>query len=218
MQLWGMSRRFCLVSHQHLFRTLLAAYLREHFQAPEVVECVSGEELLHRVPDLSEVDLLLLDAELPDRSAQEALVPWLRLWPRAKAALLTDVGGAYLVHNAIQLGLRGVLHKRDTLENFSLAVTTILAGGLWVSPQADNAGRTLFSRILSERETGVLALLGAGHSTAATARRLRLSRATVQTHRRNCMQKLGVRSQHELVLFALRHGLVALDRTARAGG
>lgn len=69
--------------------------------------------------------------------------------------------------------------------------------------------------MLSAREVGVLTLLATGYGNQGAAHRLKIAPATVATHRRNVMRKLGLRSQTDLVLFALRSGLVAADQAGR---
>lgn len=205
----------CLVSHQHLLRALLREHLVRHCGARVLAEFASGEDLLQHAAKIRGVDLLLLDGELPDCAPLDDLKTLFERCRPAKIAILTDSTGTYLFHRAIQLGLHGVLHKRDELEVFVSAVKTILSGGLFISPNISIAERSTFARVLSEREIAVLSLLTTGHSATSAAQRLRLSPATLQTHRRNCLRKLGLNTQLELQLYALRAGLTALDRTSR---
>jgi DNA-binding NarL/FixJ family response regulator len=131
-------------------------------------------------------------------------------------ALLTDRPASYIAHLLLHRGLQGILHKRDSLEVFHSAVTTIMAGGLFVSPNICVGDRALFSRVLSDRETEVLQLLATGPTAASVGRQLGISAATVLTHRRNFMRKLGLRSELALGLFAVNSGLVAIEQLGAA--
>jgi len=63
----------------------------------------------------------------------------------------------------------------------------------------------------------VLQMIAEGHSTAAIAERLHVSRKTVETHRKNMMAKLELRNVAELTKFAIREGLTSLDISTRKG-
>ncbi len=207
-----MSYRLCLVSHQHLFRALLREHLVRPAGAEVIAEFSEASVFLREAPALKSVDLFLVDADLADQSPLPAIAALLVSRPAAKVALLTDVPGAYLADCIPELGLRGLLHKRDSLESCVLALNTILAGGLWISPQVDLAGRVHFSRVLSEREREVVRLLAQGYSCAQTAKRLHIVASTVVTHKRNAMRKLKLETHSALTLFALASGLVCADQ------
>lgn len=206
-----MSPRLCLASHQNLFRALLRDHLVQHLHADVVAEFSSTAPFLEETVRLGSIDLFIVDADMADQSPLPAIRALLARNSAAKIALITDVQGSYLAECISQLGLRGLLHKRDKVELFLSAVNTILAGGLWVSPEINLAGRVHFSRMLSDREIEVFALLAQGHSIAQVASKLKIADDTVVTHKRNVMGKLKIETQLGLALYALSSGLVSMD-------
>lgn len=122
--------------------------------------------------------------------------------------LLTGSAGAFTVHLVWLHGWHGLVHKSDMLTAVRSAIDQVIRGGIWISPNVSGAERTTFSRVLSDRETEILREMANGDLNAV-ARMFSLSPATVRTHRRNIFRKLGIRTQLELVRFALRTGLLS---------
>ena len=207
-----MAFTFGFASHQLLLRSLLRDRLVQHCRARAVAEFSDCGELAKQGPTLRGADLLIVDSALPGGEALEHAHSLLEKRHVRKVALITDVPGAYLAQRALQLGIHGVLHQRDALECVEGALTTILSGGLYVSPNVCVADRGIFASVLTTREIAVLSLLASGQNPTVVARQLKLSPATVVTHRRNFMKKLGLRSQVGLLLFALRNGMISLGR------
>ncbi len=204
---------FGIASHQLLFRALLRDHLVGQCEGRVVGEFSNQEELARQAPSLRGADLLLLDCDLPGRDVLASAHEVVKKRLVRKVALLVAVPGAYLAQRAIQLGLHGVLHKQDSLESIQGGLTTILSGGLVISPNVCLAERTSFACVLTAREIAVLIQLASGNLPAKIARELKLAPATVVTHRRNAMKKLGLRSQLQLVLFAVRSGMISLEQT-----
>lgn len=208
--------RAAIVSHQQLLRCLLAEHLSGRMGATVACTCGSWDEFTKHARTGQPVELLFIDGDLPEQSPLE----WMREFSSGsgctKVAILTDRPAPFFAHLLLQCGLHGLLHKRDSPEVFHSAVTAILAGGVFVSPNIRVGERTLFSRVLSDRETEVLRLLVIGSTAAAVGRQLGISAETVLTHRRNCMRKLGLRSELALALFAVSSGLVAFEQLGSA--
>ncbi|HPA82568.1 MAG TPA: response regulator transcription factor, partial [Thermoanaerobaculales bacterium] len=108
------------------------------------------------------------------------------------------------------------------------AIRIVTRGGRYLSPSivdivvedyAQRLSPALGSALekLSVREREVLQMIAEGHSTAAIAERLHVSRKTVETHRKNMMAKLELRNVAELTKFAIREGLTSLDISTRKG-
>lgn len=207
-----MSHRICLASHQNLFRTLLRDHLVQHTGAEVVVEFTTAAPFLEKTTDLRGIDLFIVDADMAAASPLSAIRALRARNRAAKIVLITDVPGAYLADWVVRFGLSGLLHKRDTLEQFLGAVNMIMGGVFVVSAHVDLAGRGNFKSVLSDREIEVLALIGQGYRFDQIARRLRITKGTVVTHKRNIMGKLRVHSYRGLILYALSSGLVSADR------
>jgi DNA-binding NarL/FixJ family response regulator len=111
-----MSFNLVLVPHQQLLRTLLRVQLLQTLEALTALEYSSIQPLTNAPASLGAADLLLVDADQAEGSPLAALQAILRFRPSIRIALITDTKGAYLVESVYRLGLRGLLHKRDSWE------------------------------------------------------------------------------------------------------
>jgi DNA-binding NarL/FixJ family response regulator len=211
-----MAFTFAIASHQLLLRSLLGEYIVRKTGARVVGEYGNCAELAQKGAALKNADLLLMDCDLPGADALATVKSLLDRKALRKVLLLSDFDGGFHAHQALQLGLHGVIHKRDCPKLIDAALDNVLAGGLFFSPQVAAAERTLFIRVLSSREIEVLREFAQGHKAEAVAARLGLAPATVKTHKRNAFSKLQLRSQAALVVFALRHGVIRLDEAENA--
>ncbi|MFZ5497216.1 MAG: LuxR C-terminal-related transcriptional regulator [Verrucomicrobiota bacterium] len=205
-----MSAKLVIVSHQPLLRSLLG----ERLGALRVFDAVSEFSSLSGIKaDSSEIrgaTLLLVDADQPDFGAKTLLEHGFKHHPATKLVLLTDSRAGFIACRALQAGWHGILHKRDSWDNFMQGLRVILGGGLHVSPMVDQSQRTLIARALSDREIDVIEGIARGRPIKLLATQLRLTPATVRTHRRNCMRKINAHTQLELALYALRQGVLPL--------
>ena len=126
------------------------------------------------------------------------------------------------VMEMLKAGASGYLLKDSAFEELVRAIRTVLANQTYLSPEIANLvvgdyvrqlqqhnDASAFS-VLTVREREVLQLLTEGGSTAQIAERLHLSVKTIETHRQNIMEKLGLRSIAELTKYAIREGLTSL--------
>jgi DNA-binding NarL/FixJ family response regulator len=115
-----------------------------------------------------------------------------------------------LVSQALEAGARGYILKNALDLDLASAVKKVAAGETVLDPTVTPATALKGERNhgLSARELEVLQLICQGHSNRAIASRLNLSVNTVSVHRANIMGRLGVHKTAELVVYALRHGLV----------
>jgi DNA-binding NarL/FixJ family response regulator len=136
--------------------------------------------------------------------------------PRARSLVLTAYPEADYAVRVLRGGAAGYLTKDRSLEQLVDAVRRVYRGGIYVSP---SLGETLAARLLgperepahgalSDREFEVLRGLAEGETLKAIAARMAVSPKTVTTYRGRILQKLGLRSNAELVRYALEHGLL----------
>jgi len=116
----------------------------------------------------------------------------------------------------------GYLLKDSAFEELARAIRTVVANQTYLSPKIavdvvkDYVEKLVDDRtgapsILTNREREVIQLYAEGHTTKHIAERLYVSIKTVETHRRNIMKKLDIRSIADLTKFAIREGLTSLD-------
>jgi DNA-binding NarL/FixJ family response regulator len=115
-------------------------------------------------------------------------------------------------------------HPKVKILALSIAIRTIISGGLFISPniagnvleefaRRANPGHQSQRRIsqLSHREKEILQLISEGHSTKEIAAKINVSVKTVETHRQHIMQKVGVHNVAALTKYAVREGLTSLE-------
>lgn len=206
-----MSRpRIVLADDHRVFAEGLKSLLEDEYDVVGIVE--DGQALLAAVDDLSP-DLVVTDVSMPELNGIEC-VPRLRESnPDAKIILLTmheDVG---LAITAIRAGASGYILKHGRAEEVLRAIEEVLKGGVHVSPpMGEVVMRALASGKedkpeLTERQTEILELLVQGLSAKEIAYQLHLSPRTVEFHKYQAMERVGVTTSAELIAYAVMRGI-----------
>ena len=206
-----MAIRVGIVEDQGMVRELLAALLAREPDISVVGEASTGGQGIDLVERLLP-DVLLLDVSLPDMDGVAVAQVLRQRHPRVRVIALSVHDEPRFVRGMLQAGAAGYVHKSSTVNDLREAIRAVAGGERYLSPvlgvqslgPGDCAGK------LGRREREVLALLAEGKRSAEIARRLGISPATVEVHRRNIMRKLDLHTIAELTRFALRHGLTSL--------
>jgi two-component system, NarL family, response regulator NreC len=159
----------------------------------------------------SRPDVLVLDVNLPDGLAVDAVAGLREEAPGTEIVLLTMERDLTLVRRALEAGALGYLFK-DAAHSELIEAVRHAAEGREYLPLAVAAGLDgevkAEPAILSPRETEVLRLMALGHSNREIGERLSLSVRTVETHRAHVQQKLGLGGRPELTRYALENRLI----------
>ncbi len=156
-------------------------------------------------------DVLVLDVNLPDGLAVDALGGFREDAPQTEVVLLTMERDPTLARRAIEAGALGYLFKDAAHLELIDAVRhaaegrEYLAAAVAVGLKDKGAAQR---SALSPRETEVLRLMALGYTNREIAEQLSLSVRTVETHRAHIQQKLGLDGRPELTRYALDHGLI----------
>jgi two-component system response regulator NreC len=149
---------------------------------------------------------------MPDGSSIEAIRRLRSQVPETEIVVLTMERSPAFAQRALDEGAIGFVVKDRADTELPEAVRRAAHGEEFVSAQVaaglQGLRRTVTGDGLSARESEVLRLIALGHTSAEIARKLHLSRRTIETHRANIHRKLGLRTRAELVHFALRRHLV----------
>lgn len=155
-------------------------------------------------------DVVVMDLTMPILDGIQATKEIRRHIPATTVLVLSMHSGETYVRNAFEAGAKGYLTKNAVDVDLVSAIRCVAAGkpfGLPAPPQESTEDR--FNE-LTEREKQVLQLIAQGHSNKEIAALLGLSVNTVSVHRANLMETLNIHRTAELVLYAIRKGLVAL--------
>ena len=186
----------------------------------EVVgEASNGREALKLLETLRP-DMAILDVAMPMLNGIEVTAQAMKAYPDLKVIILSMYADESYVVRALTAGARAYLLKEATEEDLLPAVRAVSGGRSFFSPAISSILLADYVRhlkqrgledsydILSDREKEVLQLLAEGRSNKEAAAVLNLSLSTVETHRLKLMQKLGLHNTAEIVLYAVRKGII----------
>jgi two-component system response regulator NreC len=162
--------------------------------------------------------LLMLDLGLPGLHGLDVLRQMRRRAPKIRILVVSAFNREEFVVSALRAGAAGYLLKASCSDQLLEAVDVVSEGGYYVSPAlaasaeqyADGTLRDAFQQLTS-RQREVFLLMADGLSVLQIASRLYISARTAEDHRYNISHKLGLQTQTDVVLFALRRGILAVD-------
>jgi DNA-binding NarL/FixJ family response regulator len=184
-------------------------------------QATDGLQVVPRVLELKP-DVLVLDLMMPGLGGLEVARQMKERAPSTKVIVLSmHANDAYVVE-ALRNGASGYVLKQAEARALVDAIRAVRAGGRYLSPPLSEEKLERWEHdakaapfdpydTLSTREREVLQLAAEGLTSAAIGERLAIGKRTVETHRANLQRKLGVKTQADLVRFAVKKGLVGVD-------
>ncbi len=164
-------------------------------------------------------DIILMDISMPLLNGLEAARQLKRVVPQTKIIFLTMHGDVSYVKEAFRVGASGYLIKRSAAPELLTAIHEVLKGRTYVTPLVTKDMLEAFFEPtapldkltckLTPRQREVLQLVAEGHSNKEIATILSVSTKTVEFHKYNLMQALGIRTTAELTQYAMRHGYIS---------
>ena len=184
-------------------------------------QATDGLEVLPRVLELKP-DVLVLDLMMPGLNGLEVARQVRERAPATRVIVLSMHSNDAYVVEALRNGAAGYVLKQAEARALVDAIRTVRTGARYLSPPLSEEKLQRWEHeakaapfdpydTLSTREREVLQLAAEGLTSAAIGERLQIGKRTVETHRANLQRKLGVRTQAELVRFAVKKGLVSVD-------
>jgi DNA-binding NarL/FixJ family response regulator len=208
-----------LADDHNLFRQGLLRILEQQQGLEVVAEAASGLEAIEMAKK-HQPDVAIVDIAMKELNGIEATAQLLRHSPKTAVLILSMYSDERYVIRAVRAGAKGYILKDTLEEGLVQAIHALSAGQPFFSPSVAKLFQDAHVRdieehrvddryeLLTERERQLYHLLAEGRSNKEIANRLGLSLHTVETHRTRIMEKLGVHSIAELVLSAVRRGLV----------
>jgi DNA-binding NarL/FixJ family response regulator len=179
-----------------------------------VGEAANGREAVDLAEQLRP-DIVVMDVAMPELNGIEATRRLASSMPHARVVALSMHKDSVYVREILRAGARGYLLKDSGAADLVAAIHAVASGESYLSPAVSNAVLDDYRRIatnpidlLTSREREVLQLLAESKTNKEIAGVLNLSVYTVEAHRGRIMEKLNLHSIGELVLFAVRNGLV----------
>jgi len=209
-----------LIADDHaLVRAGIRALVERIDDVVVVGEAGKGSEALDLVRELSP-DLILLDITMPDGNGFEVLDQVTKLYPEIRVIVLTVHEAGEYALRAVREGAAGYLPKSAASIELEQAIQTVIRGERYISPET--AQNTIFEvtnrgtkrdllATLSPRQREVLRLIAEGKTTKQIAQVLEISVKTVETHRAQLMERLGIHDVAGLVRYAIIVGLIEVE-------
>jgi DNA-binding NarL/FixJ family response regulator len=214
-----MSTRILLVDDHAMFRAGARLLLQALPDDVVVVgESSTGAAAIDLARELNP-DIVLLDLHLPDLSGLEDARQLLARCPALKIIILSAESELSFINQALEAGVLAYLLKASASEELPRALSAVLAGRLYLSPELTplilEGYRTMLVAVgsvpkvvLSDQERQVLQLLARGLRMKEIAAKLGISIRTVETYRQRLVKKVGCQSVAELTRYAVREGIV----------
>ena len=200
-----------LIADDHpLFRGALREAVNGLFDRIGVAEAGTFEEVVERLEGGGELDLILLDLQMPGARGFSGLMYLRAQYPSLPVAIVSANDDPAVIRRCMAFGAAGFLPKTLGVEALRAAIGRVLAGEMWTPPDVELAGEAdaesaaLIRRVatLTPQQVRVLMMLSTGLLNKQIAFELGVSEATVKAHVSAILQKLGVESRTQAVIAA----------------
>lgn len=159
----------------------------------------------------SDIDVVLLDLQLPERHGLDLLR---NVEGGPAVCVLSMHTDQHFISAAMQAGALGYISKDAAPNELIEGIIAVARGEVFFSKDVCQVAVALRAQGVQDRLTGreqeVLRLCALGHGSAEVGEQLGISRRTVEGHRANLMKKLSIKSQSDVVRYALRHGVIGM--------
>lgn len=211
-----------IADDHHLVRQGIRALLEKQPEMRVIGEAQDGQQAIE-ITQATRPDVLLLDINMPLMNGIEVTKRVHESGISTQVLILSMYSDLTLVRKAFRNGARGYLLKKSITEDLINAVRAASLRQTYVSPTipgwdqfeelitpGDQEDKDIFDR-LTQRERQVCQLIAEGLTNNAIANQLNISIKTVEKHRANLMEKLGVQDVTGLIREAIRHGVIFLE-------
>jgi DNA-binding NarL/FixJ family response regulator len=210
-----------MIADDHpMVRSGLRALLERGGEFQVIAEAANGYEAID-LAILHKPDVILLDVGMPRLSGPDAAQSISQKLPSARIVMVSMHSDEAYVLRALKAGAKGYLLKASPEADVLAAVRAVAAGNAYFSPsitkllvedyvlELRRRGAEDSYDLLSTREKEILQLLASGKNNREITELLHVSLSTVETHRNNIFQKLHIHNLAELILYAVRKGLIS---------
>ncbi|MGB6976425.1 MAG: response regulator [Gammaproteobacteria bacterium] len=211
-----------LVDDHALVRAALRHLLRDAKGIKIVAEASSGEEAIRVIREVNEVnpDVILMDFDMPGISGLEATQRLHKSLPETKVIIVSSYTHEVIAFRLLEEGAKGFVAKEASPEEIVKAIKTVKEGNQYISEElaarlasvnVDDPNRGVFNS-LSNKELQMVFMIVKGFRTKEISEKLHLSAKTVSAYRSSLCNKLGVDNEVELILLAMKHRLVDVEK------
>lgn len=205
-----------LIADDHsIVREGLKQILKEVISNALIEEAITGDEALEFIKK-HEYDFVIMDISMPGKSGLDVLQIIKEREIVLKILVLTMHPQEQYAIRALKLGASGYLCKSSLYEELAIAIKTILNGKRYISTSLaesilfdsfDNRNKSPHEK-LSERQFQIMRMLSNGKSVGEISSELFISDKTVRTHRLRILEKMNLKNNAELIVYALKNDLI----------
>lgn len=211
--------RILLADDHQIVRQGLRRILEENPEMEVVGEASDGRQAVQMALE-TKPQVIVMDLSMPQMNGMEAIRQLSKRLPSAKVLVLSMYSDESYVVQVLEAGATGYLLKDSADTDLMQAVLAVHSGKSFFSPlisrilldeyvrQLQEKGVTDRYELLTEREREILQLVAEGKTSREIAELLNISASTVDTHRAHIMEKLDLHNPYEVVLYAVRKGLI----------
>jgi len=211
--------RVLLADDHVLVRAGLRVLLQSLGGIQVVAEAGSGDEAIEATLR-HQPDVVLMDIAMPGLNGLDAAVRILKQSPHIHLIILSMYTNEDYVRQALSVGVSGYLQKGADPAELELAIKAVMRNEVYLTPAVSKqlvqeylhgGNKPVAVHELTPRQREILQLIAEGHSTKDMAQRLSLSVKTIESHRMEIMNRLGIHDVAGLVRYAIRIGLITTD-------
>jgi DNA-binding NarL/FixJ family response regulator len=204
--------RLVIADDHPLFRGALREAVSGMFERLEIAEAGTFDEVARLLDNGGDVDLILLDLNMPGVRGFSGLMYLRAQYPSVPVVVVSASDDAVVIRRCMDFGASGFIPKTADAEAMRAAIGRVLKGGVWTPPDvnlesaADAETAELMGRLatLTPQQVRVLMMLSEGLLNKQIAYELGVSEATVKAHVSAILQKLGVESRTQAVIAAAK--------------
>jgi two-component system invasion response regulator UvrY len=206
-----------LIADDHaIVRKGIRQLLLEEYPSAIIEETGDGNSLVAKA-STKEWDVVICDLDLPGRSGLDAMLQIKEIVPKLPVLIMSIYPEEQYAKRLLKAGAAGYVSKDAATEELAKAVRMVLQGRKYVSPAvaeliAEDMGRDSADKApheaLSNREFEIFLMIASGRSVSEIADKLSLSTTTVSTHRARILAKMSMKTNSELIRYALDNKLI----------
>jgi len=213
--------KILLVDDHGIVRQGLKALLEQQKDMKVAGQANDGQTAIELVEKLRP-DIVIMDVTMPNLNGIDATRQIVQQFPQVKVIGLSIHSGRRFVANMLKAGALGYIVKECLFDELIKAVRTVAEGSVYLSPDVEEVVVDDYvkhlqkvpnsrARTLKSRERQVLQLMAEGKTTKQIALELHVSPKTIESDRRQIMEKLDIHSIAELTKFAVREGMTSVE-------
>ncbi len=212
--------RVAIADDHQIFRKGVILSMRAYTNIEFIFEANNGEELLQKIKEQEEPDVILCDLKMPIKDGIDATKQITKEYPKVRVIILTMYEDERFVGHLMDCGAAGYLLKSTEPSEIRSAIQDVMRTGFYLNPFVNkvlikkNYGKQKFNPSLSteiivtEREKEVLTLVCMEYTASEIALKMDISSRTVEAIKDRLMERFGVKNSVGLVFYAMKNQLI----------